>query len=213
MECYAHQLNLIMQPSTSNIFKATLAPVPSERQEPWPCCWNIFLDVFHIVPHVDLLYAKLQKYIDSVHIKTCIQQDIKYIRLESLKEFFVKEVRCSASMCVGACGPREPVLALAYVQASRACLCLSVSAAVSNSALTAVGQSQPGSDLSVYLSTFNLLLFHSLSSCPEFFICSLSGSAAPLFLSVSFSPHRFTGFSFFLKLHPASPFAPPSMPS
>lgn len=34
----------------------------------------------------------------------------------------------------------------------RVCVC----AAVSNSALTAVGQSQPGCDLSVYLSTFNL---------------------------------------------------------
>ncbi|XP_056264831.1 uncharacterized protein LOC130189869 [Pseudoliparis swirei] len=38
--------------------------------------FNFFLQLFHrIMPHVDILYAKLQKRnIDSVHINTCIQQ-------------------------------------------------------------------------------------------------------------------------------------------
>ncbi|KAL1279200.1 hypothetical protein QQF64_025873 [Cirrhinus molitorella] len=63
---------------------------PSERQEHLPCCSRIqilifFLQLFHnIMPHVDLLYAKLQKKeIDSVHIKKSIQQfqeDIQKIR-------------------------------------------------------------------------------------------------------------------------------------
>lgn len=48
--------------------------------------FKFFLQLFHhIMPHVDLLYAKLQKKnIDSVHINGCIQQfqqDIQLIRL------------------------------------------------------------------------------------------------------------------------------------
>ncbi|XP_057205115.1 zinc finger MYM-type protein 1-like [Triplophysa rosa] len=44
--------------------------------------FKIFLQFFHnIMPHVDILYAKLQKKdIDSVHIKGSIQQDIQKIR-------------------------------------------------------------------------------------------------------------------------------------
>ncbi|KAL0152798.1 hypothetical protein M9458_052521 [Cirrhinus mrigala] len=70
--------------------QVTLTPLPSERQEPLPCCWRIrilsfFLQLFHnIMPHVDLLYAKLQKKdIDSVHFRGSIQQfqqDIQKIR-------------------------------------------------------------------------------------------------------------------------------------
>ncbi|KAK3521005.1 hypothetical protein QTP86_015998, partial [Hemibagrus guttatus] len=44
--------------------------------------FKFFLQPFHnVMPHVDLLYAKLQKKdIDSVHIKRSIQQDIQEIR-------------------------------------------------------------------------------------------------------------------------------------
>ncbi|CAB1443695.1 unnamed protein product [Pleuronectes platessa] len=47
--------------------------------------FNFFLKLFHrIMPHVDILYAKLQnRNIDSVHINRCIQQfqeDIQKIR-------------------------------------------------------------------------------------------------------------------------------------
>ncbi|KAI7790043.1 putative zinc finger MYM-type protein 1-like [Triplophysa rosa] len=44
--------------------------------------FNFFLQLFHnIMPHVEILYAKLQKKdIDSVHIKGSIQQDIQKIR-------------------------------------------------------------------------------------------------------------------------------------
>ncbi len=44
--------------------------------------FNFFLKLFHnIMPHVDLLYAKLQKKdIDSVHIRRSFQQDIQKIR-------------------------------------------------------------------------------------------------------------------------------------
>ncbi|XP_016394516.1 uncharacterized protein LOC107728744 [Sinocyclocheilus rhinocerous] len=81
--------------TSSAVFKlyetqVTLTLLPSERQEPLPCCWRIrilsfFLQLFHnIMPHVDLLYAKLQKDdIDSVHIRGSIQQfqqDIQKIR-------------------------------------------------------------------------------------------------------------------------------------
>ena len=47
--------------------------------------FNFFLQLFHhIMPHVDLLYAKLQKRkIDSVHIKGCIQQFQQDIQLHS----------------------------------------------------------------------------------------------------------------------------------
>ena len=73
-----------------NTRDVTLTPIPSERQDPWPCYWNIrtlssFWNLFHhIMPHVDLLYAKLQKKnIDSGHIRGSVQQfeqDIQRIR-------------------------------------------------------------------------------------------------------------------------------------
>ncbi|XP_063747657.1 zinc finger MYM-type protein 1-like [Eleginops maclovinus] len=57
--------------------------------------FNFFLQLFHkIMPHVDVLYAKLQKRdIDSVHIERCIQQfqeDIQKIR-DSLHAMVVEQ--------------------------------------------------------------------------------------------------------------------------
>uniref|UniRef100_A0AAV2K1Z8 Uncharacterized protein n=1 Tax=Knipowitschia caucasica TaxID=637954 RepID=A0AAV2K1Z8_KNICA len=106
MHCYAHQLNLIMQQATSHIFKkddliqcfenirdsgdfdsntireAGAMAMLLEHQD-----FKFFLEIFHhIMPLVDLLYAKLQKKnIDAVHIKGSIQQfeqDIQNISSE-----------------------------------------------------------------------------------------------------------------------------------
>uniref|UniRef100_A0AAV2JWF3 DUF4371 domain-containing protein n=1 Tax=Knipowitschia caucasica TaxID=637954 RepID=A0AAV2JWF3_KNICA len=110
--CYAHQLNLIMQQATSHISKrddliqcfenirdsgdfdsntireAGAMAMLLEHQD-----FKFFLELFHhIMPLVDLLYAKLQKKnIDAVHIKGSIQQfeqDIQNIRnsLHSMSE-------------------------------------------------------------------------------------------------------------------------------
>lgn len=105
-------------------------------------------------------------------------------------------VRACVWVCVAPASQCR-VLASAYVQASRACLYLCVCAAVSNSALTAVGQSQPGCDLSVYLSTFNLsfcftlfLPFQSFSSAaclvPQPLCCSLYSSLLSALLDFLF---------------------------
>lgn len=86
-------------------------------------------------------------------------------------------VRTHVCVCVYAC--------------IRACLC--VCTAVSNSALTAVGQSQPGCDLSVYLSTFNLsfcftlfLAFFRVVSLSFYIPLLLSGSFLLHFISIFF---------------------------
>lgn len=42
--------------------RITSTPVPTERQEPWPSCWNIRT---FSPPHVDFLCARLQKNKDS----------------------------------------------------------------------------------------------------------------------------------------------------
>lgn len=67
--------------------------------------------------------------------------------------------------------------ASAYCMRSCARLRLCVCAAVSNSALTAVGSSQPGCDLSVYLSTFSLsfcFIFFFSQSFSSKSLCSAS---------------------------------------
>lgn len=105
--------------------------------------------------------------------------------------------------------------ASAYCMRSCARLRLCVCAAVSNSALTAVGSSQPGCDLSVYLSTFSLsfcFIFFFSQSFSSKSLCSASLFWSHFIFSSSLLPclFFFSSVGILLPLYPDALSIPPS---